>query len=301
MKKKIDRLVKELALLRRYRSARGERLPWSIRLPLVRNRIRKEAHADWPGGYVYNEAGQLVYVPQPVDMMGGYRLLKPAAPLPIIGALCKPGDVFVDVGANIGNWMLEAARCVGAQGRVLAVEPVPYLAEALRKTARANRLGCVTVAEVALAEAGGTRPFSVERGNSGGSRFGMVDDDGGREFSPITVRTVRLDDLVQEHALERLDVLKIDVEGFESDVLAGATASLARFRPAILMECGQDDDARREILRRILAGNGYEVVGVLLGGAVVEATLAEFGSRSGVFADYGILDVLLMPAHKEAR
>src|SRR5689334_9593405 len=211
MKARIDRLLKELALLRRYRAGRGARLPWRIRLPFVRDRIRKEAHADWPGGYVYNEAGQLVYVPRPVDMMGGYRLLKPAAPLPILGALCKPGDVFVDVGANIGSWTLEAARFVGPGGRIVAVEPVPHLAAALRKTMQANRLACVEVAEVALAEAGGTRPFSVERGNSGGSRFGMVDADGKREFETITVRTARLDDLVREHALERVDVVKIDV------------------------------------------------------------------------------------------
>jgi FkbM family methyltransferase len=293
--KKIERLLKDLTLLRRYRAARAAGFPWRIRLPLERNRIRVDAHRDWPGGYVFNEAGQLVYVPRPVDLMGGYRLLKPAAPLPIIGALCKPGDTFVDVGANIGNWTLEAARFVGPQGRVLAIEPVPHMAEALRKTARANRLGHVAVAEVALAETAGTRSFSVERGNTGGSRLGTMSGD----VQGITVRTAPLDAVVEEQGLQRLDVLKIDVEGFEAEVLAGAAQSLARFRPAIYMECGQDDPAQRKRSHEVLARHGYGIVGVMLGEAMVEATLGEYAGRGGVFADYPLLDVLFMPA--EAR
>jgi FkbM family methyltransferase len=298
MSKKLAHLLRDLALLRRYRARRGERLPFRIRLPFERNRIRVDAHQAWPGGYVFNEAGQLVYVPRPVDVMGGYRLLKPAVPPPLVGALCKPGDVFVDVGANIGSWTLAAARAVGPQGTVIAVEPLPHMAEALRRTARANRLAQVRVAELALAEAGGTRPFSVERGNSGGSRLGLMDNDPEREFSAITVRTAPLDEVAREHRLARMDVVKIDVEGFESDVLAGAGGCLERFSPAIVMEAGHDDVHRRERSHAILREHGYEVVGVLLGEGLVDATLADYGARSGVFADYPVVDVLLMRQEK---
>lgn len=298
MKKKLAHLLRDLAVLRRYRAKRGERLPFSIRLPLVRNRIRVDAHQEWPGGYVFNEAGQLVYVPRPVDVMGGYRLLKPAVPPPLVGALCKPGDVFVDVGANVGSWTLAAARAVGPQGLVIAVEPVPHMADALRRSARANRLANVRVAEVALAEAGGTRPFSVEHGNSGGSRLGLMDNDAEREFSAITVRTAPLDEVAREHGLSRLDVVKIDVEGFESDVLAGAGGSLERFAPAIVMESGHDDARQRRRSHAMFREHGYEVVGVLLGEGLIDSTLGEYGARSGVFADYPVVDVLLMRGEK---
>lgn len=298
MKKKLAHLLRDLALLRRYRARRGEHLPFRIRLPFERNRIRVDAHREWPGGYVFNEAGQMVYVPRPVDVMGGYRLLKPAVPPPMVGALCKPGDVFVDVGANVGSWTLAAARAVGPQGMVIAVEPVPHMADALRRSARANRLANVRVAEVALAEAGGTRPFSVESGNSGGSRLGLMDSDAEREFIAITVRTTSLDDLAREHGLTRMDVVKIDVEGFEADVLAGAGGSLGRFAPAIVMEAGHDDAGQRGRSHAILRKHGYEVVGVLLGEGLVDSTLDEYGARLGVFADYPVVDVLLMRGEK---
>lgn len=294
MRKNLAELLRDLALLRRYRAKRGERLPFSIRLPFERNRIRAGAREEWPGGYVFNEAGQMVYVPRPVDVTGADRLLNPASPPPLVGVLCKPGDVLVDVGASIGNWTLAAARAVGPQGTVIAVEPLPQMAEALRRSARANRLAQVRVAEMALAEAGGTRPFSVEHRNSGGSRLGLMDNDAERQFSAITVRTAALDDVAREHRLSRLDVLKIDVEGFESDVLAGAGGCLERFAPAIVMEAGHDDARRRERSHAILFEHGYEVVGVLLGEGLVDATLEAYGARSGVFADYPVVDVLLM-------
>lgn len=253
------------------------------------------------GGYVYNEAGQLVYVPGAVGEVEGYRLLKPAAPLRILGALCKPGDVLVDGGAGLGQWTLEAARLVGPQGRVIAVEPVPHVASALRKSLRVNRLENVAVAELALAEAGGRRPFSVARGANRGSRFGMVERDGAREFSPIAVRTARLDDLAREHALQRLDVLRIDVEGFEPDVLAGAAETLARFAPAILLQCGSEEARRRQRSAELFERYRYEVVGVLQDGVLAEATLSDYASRRGAFADAAVVDVLLMRSPGEER
>ncbi len=256
----------------------------------MQHRLKK----SWPGGYAFNGAGQLVYVPRAHDLAEGERVL-PAPPLRILGALCKPGDVVVDVGAGLGLWTLEAARLVGAHGRVVAVEPAPQVAQALRRSTRANRLASVTVLVVALAEAGGRRPFSVALGHASGSRFGMVEGDGARAFSPIAVHTARLDDLVREQGLARLDLLRLDVAGFEPDVLAGGAETLARFRPALLLECGHEEPRRRQRTAEMLERAGYEVLGVVREDGVLDATLGEYAARRGPFAGAAVLDLLLMP------
>ena len=295
MANRIRDLFRDLALLRRYRAEKAARMPFRIRLPFIRDNLRHEAHEQWPGGYVFNDAGDLVHVPKPVDVMGGYRLLKPSGRHLVIGAVCRPNDVVVDVGANVGDWTLAAARVVGAGGRVLAFEPVPHIAESLRKTVRANRLQQVKVFELALAEAGGSREFSVERENTGGSRLDAMSNDPRRTFDSITVKTARLDEIAAAEKPQRLDLIKIDVEGFEHAVLSGAVETLKRFKPVLFMETGHETAERRAGTHALLSRLGYGIVGVMFGEGMVEATWDDYGQRKGVFQDLALADMLLMP------
>jgi len=235
-----------------------------------------------------------MYVPSPVDHSGGYRLLKPDAPSPFIDAICKPDDVFIDVGANVGNWTLAAARAVGKGGRVLAFEPVPRVAETLRKTVKANRLQQVKVFEMALAEASGTRPFSVESPNTGGSRLGAMSDDPSRFFEHIHVTTGKLDEVAHTEHLSRVDVIKIDVEGFEYAVLQGTQAVLNRFKPALILETGHENAQSRAGIERLLAPIGYGIVGVLVGHGLLEASWGDYSAQEGVFRELALADLLLM-------
>ena len=295
MASRITKLITDLSLVRRYRRARAEQLPVRVRLPFVRNQIRHDAHEHWPGGYIFNTAGSLMYVPgAPVDHPGGYSLLKPYAPHPIVAALCKPGETFVDVGANIGAWTLAAARAVGTQGRVLAFEPAPRVAETLRKTLKANRLRNVKLHELALADSSGRRQFSVERDNPGGSRLGHMSSDSHRHFDMIEVTTARLDDIARSERLAALDVMKIDVEGFEYDVLRGSQEVLGSFQPALIMETGHENAEARAGVRRLLAGLGYTIVGVLIGEGLIETGWDDYVARQGTFADVALADLVLM-------
>lgn len=236
-----------------------------------------------------------MYVPSPVDAVGGHHLLKPHAPNPIVNAICKANDVVIDVGANIGHWTLAAARVVGERGRVLAFEPVPRMAAALRKTVAANRLTQVKVFELALAEAAETRDFSVERENTGGSRLDRLSDDARRTFDHIAVTTARFDDIAEAEKVERVDIFKIDVEGFEYGVLRGAHDQLRRCKPIIFMETGHESEECRIGIHEILSGLGYRVLGVSIGQGMLEATLDEYRLRKGVFSDVALADILLMP------
>ncbi|HYZ34235.1 MAG TPA: FkbM family methyltransferase [Crenalkalicoccus sp.] len=169
----------------------------------------------------------------------------------IAAALLPAQGVALDVGANLGLTAI-AFAALAPQGRVIAVEPAPRTFAALRANLAANGLdGRVAAEGVALAAAPGEVAFHAEPDHSAGAK--LVSDralDRAR-LAPETVRAETLDALVARHGLGRLDLIKVDVEGFEGDVLDGAAATLARFRPACIVEfnawtllCNRDANPR---------------------------------------------------------
>jgi FkbM family methyltransferase len=290
MARTLAKLIRDLAWLRRYRARRAQRVPWWIRVPYLRDVLRHDALDHWPGGYVTRTDGRIVYVPQHVDVTAGHRLFKPATHIELIEPLCRPGDCVLDIGANVGDWTIAMAARVGPLGKVIAFEPVPYLAQTIVKTARVNRHGWVEVQQLALGATDGTTEFSVERANSGGSRIGRVEGD----FSQITVEAKRLDSFFASRPdLNRVDFIKIDVEGFEEAVLQGARASLARFRPGLLFESGLESAEQRKSIHDVLSD--YEPIGAAVPGGLIEFSWADYRACGKVLADLGLCNLLFMP------
>ena len=133
-------------------------------------------------------------------------------------AYLRPGDVVIDVGANIGYLTLVASKTVGDGGAVLAIEAHPRIAAFLDGNVTLNKVRNVSVLGVAVGEAPGTVRFS----NSTQDDQNAVT--AGR--NGVDVRLVRLDDVTGR--LGGVALLKIDVEGYEKFVLDGAPAVLAR-------------------------------------------------------------------------
>lgn len=146
--------------------------------------------------------------------------------------------VALDIGANIGMTALVLGALAPA-GRVVAAEPSPRTARALRETLALNGLeGRVVVEECAVSAAPGEAAFHFDAGHSAGSKLvndGTMDR-ATLASAPVTVPVTTVDALVAAHALPRLDLVKVDVEGFEGDVLDGAAATMARHRPAFILE-----------------------------------------------------------------
>jgi FkbM family methyltransferase len=162
------------------------------------------------------------------------------ADLHAIAAAILPADgtgVVLDIGANIGLSVVALAALV-PRGRVLAVEPGPATAEALARTIALNGLEeRVTVERSAIGAATGEAAFHADAAHSAGSKLvdaGTMDRE--RLAPPLTVPVTTVDALLARHALPRLDLVKVDVEGFEGDVLDGAAATIAAHRPAFIME-----------------------------------------------------------------
>ena len=166
--------------------------------------------------------------------------------------ILQPGMTVLDVGANEGVYTVFAAKRLGSDGTVWAFEPSQREVSRLRCNLDLNNLNA-RIFPLALADQSGQAQMNVAGyGHEGLNTLGEFVHQievGGKEV----VQMNRLDDVLTENALSRLDVIKIDVEGAELRVLQGATATLSRYRPLVLFEASdntllQQGASREELL-----------------------------------------------------
>jgi FkbM family methyltransferase len=161
----------------------------------------------------------------------------------LIERVLRSGMTVIDVGANHGMFSLEAAHLIGATGRVHAFEPTPGTRELLLNNLAANALSTVTVFPSALGEMPGTARLRVHNEMSALNTLATMDVTWNRQKlvadQIIDVPVTTLDAHAVEHGLDRIDFLKIDVEGFELRVIRGAAKLLKEKRvDLVLLEIG---------------------------------------------------------------
>jgi FkbM family methyltransferase len=228
-------------------------------------RLLARLEQGWPGGFTLHRTGDLVFVPRPLDARGRHALLHPPRAHPAVLALLRPGSVAIDVGANLGEWTVPLARSVGAAGRVIAIEPAPRSAAALEATLAANALRQAEVVRCAIGHHDGQTEFTVPvvtsvRTDTGRARIGPGCS--GHETLQVPLR--RLESLSAELDLDRIDLIKVDVEGHERQVLDGAASILRQYRPTLVMETGHEAEGDRTAIHDRLRGLGYRMLGILL-------------------------------------
>lgn len=177
----------------------------------------------------------------------------------LFASVVRPGMGVLDIGANVGFYTLLSAALVGEKGWVVSFEPLPRNLKFLREHVRLNKLRNVTVVAAAVADTDGVASFASAEAHE----MGSLSEDG-----QIEVEVLALDGAIESGRVPAPDVMKIDVEGAEARVLAGAAKLLATRRPTILLAThGAEVHARCcEILRKA----GYELEAV--GGGPVETT-----------------------------
>ena len=141
--------------------------------------------------------------------------------------LLQAGQTFVDVGANVGYFSLFAADLVGPGGTVIAVEPEPRNLDLLQRNIARNGVETVRVLPFAAAAAEGTMSLALDEENRGAHRLVASDDP---QAGPC-VRCVRLDDVLPE----RVDLIKIDAQGYDHEVIEGLERTLAANPKATLL------------------------------------------------------------------
>lgn len=179
--------------------------------------------------------------------------------------MLKPGDTVLDIGANIGAHTLPLASCVAPSGRVIAVEPTEF---AFQKLARAVTDNPTLGARIALRQVMLTSETGSELAPELYSSWSVAESGShqhalhlGTRKTTRGAKTMTLDDLVRDEGLARIDLIKLDVDGWEMDVLRGAERTLSELRPPLIFELApyvfEERGHRAEEFLNELAKRGY--------------------------------------------
>jgi FkbM family methyltransferase len=192
------------------------------------------------------------------------------------------GRVAYDVGAQFGTHTFLLRRLVGPAGAVYAFEPEPVARARVTGLVELNGLDNVAVFPIAAgAEAGVAQLAVPDRSQPGAATLAQEVAEGLSVTRCHPVQVVRLDDWCAENGLRDPDLIKIDVEGFEREVLAGCRELVARARPVVFVEVHGTDlsgsvvterglEIARDIMRD-LGALGYSFHHVETGRAVAPA------------------------------
>jgi len=156
----------------------------------------------------------------------------------------RPGCTAVDVGANCGVLSVLMRRLVGPAGRVVAVDPSPAACRRVSEQAVVNDMSDVCIIEAGLGSAAHEETFHA--GRVGIGALPTVD----AQFTAqeeIDVRVVRLDDVIAGLQLPPVGLVEVDTDGSELDVLGGASSTLRRDRPVLILEVFGDGLRRRGV------------------------------------------------------
>ncbi|HEY2277122.1 MAG TPA: FkbM family methyltransferase [Streptosporangiaceae bacterium] len=175
----------------------------------------------------------------------------------LFGRLVRPGDRCVDVGANIGVHTVRLAKLVGDRGAVVAIEPDAELAVRTRRNLAINNLSNTRVIVAAATDhaADSLRLYRPGRADTNRARASLLEHDYLTGTS-TSVPGVTVDDV----GARPVRLIKIDVEGHESAVVAGAAATIEQDRPAVVFEYAPELLASRaQSPFGWFAGHGYEM------------------------------------------
>ena len=143
------------------------------------------------------------------------------------------GGIYVDIGAHVGYHTLVARTLVGASGTIVAVDPQPYNCEKILTNCRLNGFKNVIVYVAAAGERNGTVTLKAQPPNDK-SRLTLLKNGVHDTGEPFVVPIRRLDALVAELKLDRIDLLKIDVEGYELAALRGLGSAIGMVRNIVV-------------------------------------------------------------------
>lgn len=152
----------------------------------------------------------------------------------LLNRMLRPGHVAFDIGANIGMHTIIMANCVGPTGRVHCFEPDPHPLGRLKRNLALNGLDFVECHQAALSAKTETRRFFLHDETIGNfANASLHAANVGKETEAIDVEVLSLDDFVARNPVPRLDVIKLLAQGEEWNVLQGARATIAKYRPKI--------------------------------------------------------------------
>jgi FkbM family methyltransferase len=175
---------------------------------------------------------------------------------------CRSGSVVIDIGAHIGLFSVIASQVTGDKGKVYAFEPAPNTFALLKKTLAINNSQVIEPYQKAVGKENGKITFFVSDGEADNSNS-LVNYKDDRPLHGIDVEVTSVDEFVKEKKINKVDFIKIDVEGAEYDTLRGAVETLKNLRPACIVAIHPEPikakGDRLEDIYDLIAGCRYRI------------------------------------------
>jgi FkbM family methyltransferase len=206
----------------------------------------------------------------------------------LINRMLRPGQVAIDIGANVGMHSVIMANRVGPTGHVVVFEPDPHPMGRLRRNMALNGIDWVTTVEAAVSARSETRTFYLHDDSIGNfANASLVAANVGKQTASVEMQVVSIDEWMRDNPLPRVDVVKLLAQGEEYNALQGMRGLIERDRPKIffLYEPSYWHRQNLELMDAVkfFAGHGYgvqevefrsrrEVVGEIPKGQVFLAT-----------------------------
>ena len=161
------------------------------------------------------------------------------------------GEVFIDIGANVGAYSLVASRLVGRSGKVIAFEPVGTIFQRLSENISLNKITNIVAEKRAVLDKNGiTDIYLSDKQNMGMSSIFHFNPESGKSEK---VEAVSLDDYIEKRDISRINLIKIDIEGSEMLAIKGMQRIIERFHPKILIELKEET----------LTNSGYQAKNII--------------------------------------
>lgn len=173
-------------------------------------------------------------------------------------SIVKEGMTIVDVGANKGYFSLLFAKLMNDKGEVLSFEPDPDNCFWFRRSVQANGYRCIRLFQYALSDKEGSATFYRGRKSGWGSLFPSSSTTKGA----ITVNTRKLDNVLRDEGIDKVDIIKIDVEGGDLLVLKGAKRTLKKGSLKLAMDVNVKSLEDRNRLFDFLKSCSFEIFGI---------------------------------------
>lgn len=174
----------------------------------------------------------------------------------------KTGDTCLDIGANIGHHSIFLSKLVGKTGEVIAFEPIQKLADQINLSAKENNLDNLKVVVSALGEKNYDTVIHINKYVIGSSS--LLATRYGNDVEKINIKVSKLDDIFNSLNIQKIDFMKIDVEGYEWFVLDGGRDVISTHKPKIVIEYSpeyyrQNDVSHMDKIISFLRENNYQL------------------------------------------
>lgn len=149
----------------------------------------------------------------------------------IVQMLVKTGDTVLDVGANFGYYSVMCSKLVGANGQVISSEPTAYFRERFTHHISKNNCSNITLLPFGFSDKENTLEIKIDASTA---TMHMPEQDAYLKTEQI--KLVTLDSYIKDNKVDKLDFIKVDIDGHEPKFLNGAEQTISKFKPYILLE-----------------------------------------------------------------